>query len=268
MQVRVVRIAVICISVIFTGLIFTGQSIAAIDRNTVTGLWLFDDGSGSVASDSSGNGLDATLIDGPAWVAGRFGGALEFDGVAAYVEVPAHSNPTEAITISLWVKSPTDTWSQNGFLVSKRNAYIIHPNSGTTDVAFPLCNGGCWNLPGAWSDGATGPEDITQWHMYTGTFDSSTGEWKLYVDAEVVSTLDLDQTPVDEDTDVLWIGRDQCCDPRYGSATIDEVAIFNVALSEADIQDLMNNGLSVSVLAAVEPADKLTTTWANVKTQY
>lgn len=260
------RMILACISLISIGLIFTGQSMAKIDPKTIEGVWLFDEGAGGVAKDASAKGLNGKLLGSPKWVAGKFGKALEFDGKAAYVEIPAHKNPTKAITVSAWVKSPTATWSQNGFLVSKRDAYIIHPNQGGKLVAFPICNGGCWNKPVNWDTGAAGPADITQWHMYTGTFDSSTGEWNLYVDGKVVSNLKLDKKPLTEVDKVLWIGRDQCCDPRYGAALIDEVAIFNVALSEADLQDLANKGFNAAL--AVEPANKLTATWAGIKTQY
>jgi hypothetical protein len=209
MKVRVTRIAVVSISLIVIGLILTGQSIAAIDPATVAGMWLFDDGAGDVAKDSSGNGLDAKLIGGPQWVNGKFGKALKFDGVAAYVEVPEHANPTVAITISAWVKSNTETCNQHGWIVEKREAYILHCNQNTKNVAFCLGNGaGGWNLPFSWDTGAVGPEDITQWHMYTGTFDSAKGEWKIYIDGAVASTLELNKAPINADTGPLYIGQD------------------------------------------------------------
>ena len=83
-------------------------TLAQIEMDTVTGLWLFDEGSGDTAMDSSDSGLDATIAGSPAWVNGVFGSGLELDGVGAYVEVPAHTNPTDAITVSLWVKSMTE----------------------------------------------------------------------------------------------------------------------------------------------------------------
>ena len=59
---------------------------------------------------------------------------------------------------------------------------MLHNIAGSTNMGWIFCNGGCWNLPFDWQAGATGPEDITEWHMYTGTFDSKTGDWKLYID--------------------------------------------------------------------------------------
>lgn len=258
----------ILIFVAVSCLLIAAVSHAALDMNNVTGLWLFDEGSGDVATDASDSGLDAALMGSPKWVSGKFGGALELDGVGAYVEVPAHVNPTDAITVSLWVKSMTDTWAQHGWFVEKRDAYIIHPNADTKNVSWPICNGGCWNKPGGWRDGEVGPADITEWHLYTTTFDSATGEWNIYIDGVAESTMTLNTDAIDADDGPLYIGRDTCCDGRFGNAIIDEVAIFNVALGADDIQVLMDKGLSASLLTPVEPADKLPTTWANVKAQY
>jgi hypothetical protein len=44
--------------------------------------------------------------------------------------------------------------------------------------------------------------------MYTGTFDSATGEWKLYIDGEVANTLELDLVPINVDTGPIHIGND------------------------------------------------------------
>ncbi|MFB0555414.1 MAG: hypothetical protein ACETWQ_19080 [Phycisphaerae bacterium] len=43
--------------------------------------WKLDDGSGTIAIDSSGNSHDGTLLLDPQWVAGKYGGALEFAGI-------------------------------------------------------------------------------------------------------------------------------------------------------------------------------------------
>ena len=243
------------------------SSEAAFDPETLVGVWLFDEGNGKVAEDSSGNGLEGALKGNPKWVDGQFGKALEFDGVGAYVEVTAHANPQEAITVSAWAKSNTATWNQNGWIVEKRNAFIIHPNQNVKNVAWAVCNGGCWNKPGGWNDKSFAPADITQWHMYTMTFDSATGEWFIYVDGEVASEMVINKTPLDADNGPVFIGNDTCCAGRFGNGVVDDVAIFNTALEEADIKALMNDGLAGTVLD-VDVEGKMTTTWGNVKTRY
>ena len=256
------------ISLVLSISLLITPAFAQVEMDTLVGLWLFDEGSGDVAVDSSNSALDAELVGGPKWVSGVFGSGLELDGAGAYVEVPAHVNPTEAITVSIWVKSMTDDWNQHGWMVEKRNAYIIHPNAGTKNVSWPICNGGCWNKPGGWRDGEVGPADITEWHLYTTTFDSASGEWNIYIDGVAESTMEINTDPLDADDGPVFIGRDTCCDGRFGDAVIDEVAIFNVALSANEIKMMMEKGLSAMLLTPVEPEGKLSTTWGNVKQQY
>ena len=108
-------------------LLTVSPALARIEMNTVTGLWLFDEGSGNLAADSSDSALDATLEGNPAWVNGVFGSALELDGVDAYVEIPAHVNPTDAITVSLWVKS-MDRELESARLDGRKAECVYHPS--------------------------------------------------------------------------------------------------------------------------------------------
>ncbi|MYC78568.1 LamG domain-containing protein [Candidatus Poribacteria bacterium] len=261
-----VSLVLVCFSLFGIGVLCVSTASAEIDPDTIVGMWLFDAGKGNMATDDSGNGLEGEFEGKPQWVKGQFGQALEFDGKGAFVRIAEHDNPTKAITVSAWAKSPNDTWNQHGWMVEKRNAYIIHPNQGTKNVAWPVCNGGCWNKPGGWNDGNVGPKDITQWHMYTTTFDSKTGKWAIYIDAEEASTLDLAKNPIDADSGPVNIGFDDCCGgARFGAVTIDEVVIFDVALEQADIETMLDGMHSA---LAIDPTDKMATTWAGVKTKY
>ena len=59
---------------------------------------------------------------------------------------------------------------------------------------------------------------------------------------------------------------DDCCGgARFGAATIDEVVIFDVALEQADIETMLD-GMHAAL--GVDPADKMATTWAEVKIKY
>ena len=61
---------------------------------------------------------------------------------------------------------------------------------------------------------------------------------------------------------VFHIGRHY---DRYTEGIIDDVALFNVALEEEDMDAIMDNG--VETAAAVEAVNKLTTTWGRIKRQ-
>ncbi|HIA68083.1 TPA: LamG domain-containing protein [Candidatus Poribacteria bacterium] len=267
MKVRVSRIALICIGLIFMGLVLPSQSFAFDYEKHLAGLWKFDEGSGKKAKDDSGNKLTGELEGGCKWVDGKFGKAIQFDGKTGFVNIKAHANPTKAITVSAWVKSETPAWNNHGFIMSKRNAYIIHNNQGGVNVSFPICNGGCWNKPGGWQDGEVGPKDITKWHMYTGTFDSKTGDWRILIDGKVESKLQLTKQPIAAEAAMpLWIGRDNCCGARYGDITVDEVMVFDTVLGEDDLKPLYEGGIDLAL--SVDSIEKLAVTWGDVKTQY
>lgn len=78
-------------------------------RGPVLAAWSFDEGAGAVAADASGGGHDGALVNfdlGTAWVAGRVGAALDFDGVDDRVEaaLPAALSTPEG-TIALWFEA-------------------------------------------------------------------------------------------------------------------------------------------------------------------
>jgi len=70
--------------------------------------WKFDDVTGLTALDSA-DANDGTLNNGPVWTSGKVGGALSFDGLNDYVEVPDSANLdiTDAITLEAWINPQT-----------------------------------------------------------------------------------------------------------------------------------------------------------------
>jgi hypothetical protein len=54
----------------------------------LVGWWRFDDGSGTTAMDSSGNGNDGTLNGGAQWTDGQIGSAIQFNGTDSSVTAP------------------------------------------------------------------------------------------------------------------------------------------------------------------------------------
>ena len=84
--------------------------------NGLVGWWKFDEGSGTVAYDSSGNGNDGNLTNGPTWITGKIGGALSFDGVDDVIIAPLPNLNTSNISTSqsAWIK----TGSSNTKLVT------------------------------------------------------------------------------------------------------------------------------------------------------
>ena len=97
-----VKYSLIGVVVVFAaGLLFVVSSEAKIAPEHIAGMWLFDEGEDDITEDSSGNGNNGNLINGPQWTDGKFGKALEFDGAATYVNCGngASLDITEDITV-------------------------------------------------------------------------------------------------------------------------------------------------------------------------
>ena len=239
-------------------------SLAKIDPDNITGMWLFNEGKGNIATDGSGNGNDGE-IHGAKWVDGKFGKALEFNGTDNWVEVP-HSNTVGfkagvSFTITLHFKGPKVA----GALVGK--------NYEDTSQALPwylLWNGGADNKVTLYlRDGAStsfranGVTEIgdDKWHFVVGRADADAGKASIWIDGKMEAEADFNtKDGYGTSEGVFHVARHY---DRYTEGIIDDVAIFNVALEEEDMDALMSDG--VETAAAVEPVNKLTTTWGRIK---
>ncbi|MEM1026511.1 MAG: LamG-like jellyroll fold domain-containing protein [Planctomycetota bacterium] len=206
------------------------------------GHWKLDDGAGSTVADSSGNGLTGTLHGGTVTTGpdGVAGSAMQFDGVSDYVEITNAPNLQGSVSVSLWAKSDTATWNNHGFLASKRAQFMLFPRQGTQDVwMYARTDTATWKIA---KFTAPGGFDIQQWHHYAGTYNSATGDVKLYVDGQLMATDDQiaqDDTvgALASDTGVLTIGRDDG-QSRYFDGAISDVRLYDAELSATDVTDL------------------------------
>jgi RHS repeat-associated protein len=203
----------------------------SITCSTLVGYWKFDEGSGLTAADSSGNNLTGTLTGGPTWTTGRVNGALSFNGAGSYVQVGAPPSlvMSTAMTISAWINPTGD-----GIIVNKEDEYEVAVLSGHLQWAIANSNPG-W----AWIDTGYIPP-LNQWAHIAVTYDS--GLVKTYANGVLVHTYAGAGTigDVDPALNDFRIGGRQCC-VQYFSGSIDEVRIYNRALSATEIQSLVQS---------------------------
>ncbi|WP_437693602.1 LamG-like jellyroll fold domain-containing protein [Sorangium sp. So ce176] len=154
--------------------------------------------------------------------------AIRLKGAADYVEVPAHANPTTAITVSIWARSATSSWNGSGFLVSKRDAFVMHPLSGSRKIEFEV-----WISGKGVQIVSFTPADIQGWHLYTGTFDGS--YIRLYVDGDLAAELRVDGS-IQAASGPMYIGYDNA-NNAYFKGDIAEVSIWRSARSLADVRE-------------------------------
>src|SRR5260370_21631185 len=101
-----------------------------------------DEGIGTLAAESSGNGNAGTLMNGAGWTAGHSGQAVALDGVSGYVRIP-HAAGLDAypLTVAVWFKSTTTTGGRG--LVNKDFEGLVRRVHGS----FSGAHRGAWYFP-------------------------------------------------------------------------------------------------------------------------
>jgi hypothetical protein len=197
--------------------------------------WPFDDGSGTTAADTSGNGHNG-VVNNASWTAGKVNSALSFDGTTSSV-ITTGIPLANIFSISAWVNSAVSTQlaysriaetQYNGGLYLGTNAagsayqFIVNTASGAT--------GSCGAAYGCAIGGTVSPG----WHMVTGTYDGTIG--RLYVDSALVASETFTSPP---NTNFrLTIGRYYGSNGFGWNGAIDEVRLYNTALTAAQVSAL------------------------------
>ena len=184
-------------------------------------------GSGTNWEDLSGNGNNGTLVNGVVYSSSD-NGSFSFDGVNDYIEVSNSSslNPSNN-TIICWAKSDNSTWNDNGYLMSKRNVFIIHPIGGQTRVGYYFF------LNGSYISASVYPSNIQNWNMYAYSWDGT--YLNAYLNGNLISSGAKTGPLNTSDTGVLQIGKDDSLS-RYLDGNISICKIYNRALTASEIK--------------------------------
>ena len=246
---KVIRIAVL--------VLVLGFSVNTLGLST-TGLvayWTFDEGSGDTAHDSTGTN-NGTLLNGPVWTTGIVNGALEFDGNNDYVDV-GYLGEFPTWTISLWADSDTQG-TYHTFISQDQTSW-------NDDILFGICpQGSSWSTRDKIAV-IFHRADYTE-YVVEDNEDVQTGQWYNAIVTYDGSTMILYVNGIQKDSvvatdlvisDQRWtIGRNP--HDNYPSAfrqfdgTIDEVMIFDRALSPQEIEELYLMGLPKVVGLEIE----------------
>jgi len=223
------------------------QSIYHVLGAYLVGMWRFDEGSGSIANDSSGNNLTGTLVNGPQWTTGIKGSALLFNSsLSQRVEIPDSNylDGLDAVTVEAWINSSFGN-PDRGILYDD---WVIL--RGAKNVTFYLIND---NGVGSGYLARQTNIEANKWHHIVGTYDGyqSDNNMKLYFDGNLESS----QTFYDASHYRLRNGSSLFrISTPVGSATywdgyIDEVRIYDKALTVYEIQKHYAEGLEKYKLA-------------------
>ncbi len=202
--------------------------------------WEFNDGSGTSATDSTGNGNTGTLNGGSTWGVGKTSGGITFDGtgyvtVASPSLIPVGSSP---YTLSAWIKTTGTNgqgiigWGDYG-TQSATNAFRL--------ASYGDCNGGN-GLDNYWwgndvvgcANNGTNLYDGT-WHHVVTEYDGNARQ--IYIDGTLVTFDNPIPINVTRD-DNITIGATYLGNSENFNGTIDNVRVYNRALSDPQIAAL------------------------------
>ena len=190
----------------------------------------FDEGSGSSVADASGNG-NTGAVSGATWAAaGKFGKALSFNGTSARVNVSdaVSLHLTTGMTLEAWVDPSSVSGSWRDVVYKGNDNYYLEATS--TNASKPdagvIAGGSYADAFGA----AALPAN--SWSYLAETYDGST--LRLYVNGTQVAST-AHSGAITTSTNQLQIGGDSLYG-QYFAGMIDEVRIYNTALSAAQIQ--------------------------------
>lgn len=254
---------------------------AVLDEDTIQGMWTFEEGKGNTVTDLSGNGSDGAFVGDINWAKAKFGDGLEFSGVAArnFVEIGTKGDAdslaaldfkaSEGFSIHAWVYANEPPVGRcviwKGLGCSTWSQYLLgtgaHENGdgNVNQASFHIRAGN----GGARQEVLGDALPAKEWIHLVGVWDGSKAY--IYVNGELQNSADAAGPPWASPETVV-IGADPGCGNGNGrchwNGIIDEIAIFNVALSEGDVKSL-GNGIEGAL--AVNAAGKTTTTWGKLK---
>ncbi|GMV43126.1 MAG: hypothetical protein AMXMBFR64_48420 [Myxococcales bacterium] len=217
------------------------------DRGPTT-YFPFDEGNGTLTRDFSGNGKNGTLVGNTAWTTtAKYGGqALYFDGASDYVEFSSGGIDTRRGSLAMWVRPD--------FNGGDATAYgMFQTNSGVNNAG--------WISMFKWTGNifyfrisATGDccvNDVTfapsgylvsgTWVHLAATWDQTSNAIRVYANGTLVASKTSGinwNIPVTAALSRVGVGHD-----AWMRGRIDDVGIYSYALTQAEIQTLMNSSV-------------------------
>src|SRR3989344_469104 len=226
---------------------FIPAAFAVAPTSGLVGYWSFSEGSGTSAADSSGSGNTATLTNDPSWGSGQVGSALSFDGTDDRLQITQSTslstiynnggggmamgfclNPTPLTTASLFsLGAGSDReWDISLNTAGRISAYVNFDTATDLNVRFnAAATTGSWQHFVVTWNGGTVTTDIVL-YKNGANFPLSFGDAGA-------------GNPVDNASEAFMVGD-------LFSGAMDEVRVYQRALSPAEVLDVYNDMGSTS----------------------
>jgi predicted outer membrane repeat protein len=217
---------------IFDGVVDQGAYENASTEPLQIAHWKLDESGGDIAEDSAWN-HDGKLQGDPIWrpQCGRIAGALEFDGQGDYVNCGNDSNfnITGAITLAAWIKTESSSGKKT-ILAKHDDAWRIRIQNGNFELVLPGLSSEQW-----FTVSGSAVND-NHWHHVLGVYDGHSIA-SVYIDGSPDASREATGSLNTNDEDVC-IGRNSLLPERDFVGRIDDVQVYDYALTDDEIADL------------------------------
>src|SRR5882724_7114332 len=209
-------------------------TVAQVPTPGLVAAYSFNEGSGGTALDSSGNS-NTGVLSGISWTnQGRFGKALSFDGVNDWVAIAdaPSLDLTTGMTVEAWVY-PTTSSGVRDVLIKEGasvDIYNLYARNGRGRAEINVYIGGSNRT----AEGSVLKANV--WTHLAGTYDGSM--LRLYING-IEAAHQAQEGLITASSGPLRIGGNSIWG-EYFKGRIDEVRIYNRALTQAEIQNDMN----------------------------
>jgi hypothetical protein len=207
------------------------------------------------ALDASGNGNHGT-VQGAVWTSGNIGGALDVDG--DYLSAPGSTSINtlgSQMSIALWIYKRANAPDYGGILGRRRGTgvedlwVLFYGNTASDEYSVGVTT----SAGAAYLTGPPSTGDQNRWVHLAAVYDGAT--LRLYRDGTEIASRGHSGTILSETSPIILGAGDNGTISEYVNAIVDDVRLYNRALSAADVQGLYATGGAVAKSAGLAPAE-------------
>lgn len=217
------------------------------------GYWKLDEADSGLRFDSGNTALNTlTNVNGVGWQTGRIGNASDFERNAnQYVKRENYEavglNFSHSFTLVGWVRR--ESVGQTMALAGKygagtgfnERAYLLYINSNNK-LQFNVSPDGIYNVANVVTGGSR-LDATSSWYHVAGVFDASAGKMRLYLNGGLDAEKTVTYHTVFQSDAPFMLGASAVSGngaTNYFDGLLDEWRVYNRALSQSEIQTLMN----------------------------
>ena len=199
------------------------------------------------ANDLSGNGNHGTVHN-ATLTADRNGnpnGAYDFNGVDSFIDFPASPSLLEVfnsqqVTVTAWIN--IRNWYQGWNVFPIIEQYNPQTDYGSLVFEANWAAGGILFTSGYnyMAIGCNYSWNFNTWHHVAVTYDKANAAVKFYLDGNLTCNTSYSQDFSEDDVNSFAIGRSLSGPDEYSDGKIDDIAIYNKALTQSEIQQLLS----------------------------